>query len=383
MKRLIFYITFPTLVVGLTLLMILGVTSLPDATPPLDAVEREYWPVEGWFKARPEDHGMDRTLLQQGDRYLQHNYPNIVSFTVVRNGYIVWESFFGGNTYFTINHNLHSATKSVVSTLVGIALKEGSLKGMDQTLLEAAPGLFREGRHPDKESLTIRDLVTMRSGLHWEEISPGLVLNLRQGIVDQLLNLPQDNRPGETFNYSSADYHILAGVLTEATGQDLLSYTGEKLFEPLGILNRQWSQDLQGIEFGGTGLHLTSRDLAAIGLLYLDGGYWNGKWILDKDWVQEATSPQVSLRPADNPYGLSKIEYGYGWWLRDQGNFESFMAVGYGGQYIVVIPELDMVVVMTAVPLPWLTPKEMQGTGEVDFDFFERFVLPAVVDPPR
>lgn len=366
------------------LIIIFGLVYYFSIDRPIDyppgVIVREYYPSDGWWIVPPETKGIDPELMEEAGRWLTQNYPQVVSFTVVRDGYIVWERFFGGRTNQIINHQLYSATKSVLSTLIGIAIKQGYIESVDQTIADFFPDYFADHPRSENREITLDDLLTMRSGLEWSERDPEGVFDSRLDLVTQILEFPRVEPPGTVFNYSSIDSHLISAILTQTTGQSALSYASENLYEPLGILNRQWSSDPQGINYGGSGLFLTSRDLAAIALLYLNKGYWDGEQIFAEDWVEQATTSHVILRPEDNQEGLPEIGYGYQWWTRDQGGYRSYMSLGYAGQYIVVIPELDIAVVVTSVPLPTQPPSELDAASTVDFPLFDEYIIPAVMD---
>jgi CubicO group peptidase (beta-lactamase class C family) len=350
-----------------------------DAKHPTDAISRDYWPNEGWQVADPKNKGLDSATLAQASQFLQDNYPHVSSFTVIRDGYIVWERFLGGRTNHNTQHDLHSVTKSVVSTLIEIAIYEGYIESVDQPILDFFPEYLAENPDTDKGDITIQDLLTMRSGIEWDEADPPAWVGTQTSWISRILSMPMAHAPGEVFNYSSADSHLLSAIIAKATGRTTLNFAGEYLLEPLGINNRQWRSDIQGINWGGTGLYLTSRNMAAIGLLYLGEGYWNGEYIFPPGWQADATRFHVSFRPNDSEGTTPAIGYGYQWWLREQGGYESYMAIGYGGQYIVVIPELDLVVVLTGAPLPRTKMATLREITRLNFSFFEDYIIPAVI----
>ncbi len=380
-KGMVAWILTPTAIGILLLAAIALISRERTIRHPQGAIAREYWPTEVWKKAPPSEKGMDAFYLEQASKEIKAQHPAFVSFLVVRDGYLVWERYFGGRTNFTSNNNLHSASKSVLSTLVGIALDDGLIDDVQQPISDFFPEYFEAHPGSEKAFMTVQDLLTMRSGIEWLEEAPITLIDPRKSLTHQILDLPSSYPPGETFNYSSADSHLLSAILTKATGESALEFADERLFGPLGIRNRNWRQDRQGVNYGGTGLYLKSRDLAAIGLLYLNQGYWEGEQILSQDWIAEATYPHVTLRDTGETAGLPAVEYGYQWWVRKQGTYESYMALGYAGQYIIVIPELDLVVVITSIEQPWISPDEMSDTNLIDLELLEQYVIPSVIDP--
>ncbi len=257
---------------------------------------------------------------------------------VVRHGYIVHEGYYNG---FTADDrdNVRSVTKSVTSTLVGIALANGDLESLDVTIGDFFPEYFEGGANADKRAITVRDLLTMRSGLKWGEAN-WEVIPLWESDLDQMrriLNLPLENTPREVWNYSTADTHLLGGILTRATGMSLLDYANAKLFEPLGITGAEWDTDSQGYNVGGATLSLTPREMAKFGYLYLNNGVWDGEQIVPAAWVALSTAVQDD-----------ETDYGYLWWRGEReffGGYPAFAALGYGGDMIFVYPALDLVVV--------------------------------------
>ena len=243
------------------------------------------------------------------------------------------------------SRTIASVTKSFTSTLVGIALDEGYLKGVDQTLGELLPS-HRSEMAPGVEAITLRQLLTMTAG--WAADERGDVrLPDEKNWVRGILATPPEQPPPADFAYASVSSHLLAAILTHNTGQPLLSYARKKLLDPLGIDSRSaaqpvyapgfvaaydaarfaWPVDPQGITVGFGGLKLTPNDMAKLGRLYLSGGTWTGRRIVSAEWVRQATRAQVSTHgsgPGDS--------YGYQWWTTSVQNHDAFAAVGYGGQ---------------------------------------------------
>jgi len=272
------------------------------------------------------------------------------SLLVVRHGYVVAEA----NVYpFTEDtpQPIHSITKSIVATLVGIALDEGYIESLNQPVLSFFPKL--KGLEPKKRAITIRHLLTMTSGLDWPEherpySAPDNVVSRMKAAEDPVrfvLERPTSANPGKEFNYNSGTWHVLMAILARATGMDPYMFAKEHLFSPLGISRVSWERDGSGLPWGGGGIRMRPRDLAKIGLLYLQRGFWEGKQVVSANWVDQATRAHVNT---DEDYG-----YGYGWWVYPPKSSiprpiqRVFWASGGTSDRLYVIPALDMALVLT------------------------------------
>ncbi len=257
-------------------------------------------------------------------------------------------------------HNVASVTKSIVSTLVGTAIADGLIKGVDQTLVQLLPQHAAD-MTPAERSITLRQLLTMTAGLDKDgpDASTGPWIDSTEWVSAIL-------REGSTgtgqFGYSSATSHLLAAILVRATGRPLIDYAREKLFDPLGIATRPaaqpllapasataydkagfaWPLDHQGINFGAGYVKLTPSDMLKLGQLYLDGGRIKGRQVVPAAWVHDATTAQV-----DTHSGFGGPNYGYQWWVTSAGSDPAFAAVGFGGQLIEVVPHRQLVVVFS------------------------------------
>ncbi len=342
----------------------------------LPTLARDYWPTAGWRTTPPQDQGIDPAALADAQAYLAARVPHLDSLLVVRHGYLVHESYHHQTGPETL-HALKSVTKSVMSALIGIAIRAGDLAGVDERLGYLMPEAFAAGTDRARREITIRDLLTMRSGLEWAEYGPGLLqMTASPHWVQHVLELPLAHPPGTVFNYSTGDTHLLSAVLHHVTGLSALEYADLYLFDPLGITRRRWAADPQGRSIGGTELLLTPRDMAKFGYLYLNGGQWDGQAILPPRWVQESAEYHNRFDPTEqNP--CDEWGYGYLWWLRAQAGHPSLIAVGYGGQFVFVVPALDLVVVMTgnlsAVPEDFRDNRML-----CQFNLVEDFIVPAI-----
>jgi CubicO group peptidase (beta-lactamase class C family) len=317
-----------------------------------EPTKREYWPTDGWKTSTPEMQGMDPARLLTADEFVQNRLPDAFSLLVVRNGYLVFEKYYawGSPEKYAV---VHSVTKSVMSALIGIALDQGHLKSVDQKLIEFFPEYITDESDPRKKKISLKDLLTMSAGFRWNDRGPVMRFWFTSpNWAEFTIDLPLENNPGDAFNYNSSTSHLLSLILSKATKTSTLDYAKKNLFEPLGIQSAFWHQDPQGYYIGGFGLGLSAQDLAKIGFLYLNNGYWDGQSIVSEDWVKESTAQQIQAvrHPMYGAFG-----YGYQWWVKKVDGCSSFRAWGRRGQFIVVVPELDLVIAVTsntAMPHP-------------------------------
>lgn len=270
----------------------------------------------------------------------------IKSLLVSRNGVLVSEGYFTERGADDLYH-VRSVTKSVVSALIGIAIDEGFIESTDQTLIEFIDPLGYM-LDEDKLNITIKDMLTMSSGFRWNEFTDVSEFNNWVTANDQIeyvISRTLEDTPGEVFSYNSATAHLLSVILTEATGMSTHDFALEYLFEPLEMSDEDfsWGQFDQGYFNGGADLMLKPNDMIKIGELYLNNGLYNGNQIIPAQWVQESTDIHILT----NLNGFEPA-YGYLWWVNNDLAHDLFFASGYGGQFIVVVPELELVVVATS-----------------------------------
>lgn len=259
--------------------------------------------------------------------------PGLRGLLILHEGEVAAERFRGGLDADE-PVNVKSASKSLLSALVGIAIEHGELEGVHQTLGELLPGRV-SGK---KAEITLEDLLTMTSGLETVSGENYGAWVASDDWVEAALEQPLVDRPGSTFTYSTGNSHLVSAILTRATGMSTRAYAKKHLLDPLEISIASWEEDPQGIPLGGNQVAMSARDLARFGELYLQEGRWNGKQIVPAAWVERSTRVHAEGWP--DRYG----EYGYLWWVRPDAG--AFMAVGYGGQYLYVAPEDDLVIVL-------------------------------------
>ncbi len=309
------------------------VTHLSNAPP-------DYWPTDGWLTSTPEEQGMNSTVLNGVHTLVYDRGWTLDSIVVIRHGHIVYEMY--PNPAYDVNstHSLASAAKSITSSLIGAALTRGNLSGLDAKVLDFFSDRTIANRDANKEAITIENLLTMTSGIEWDDDVDGDLQALFDPIdfLQYILDKPMLYEPGSHYYYSTADSHLLSAIINQTFDECALEYGMEVLFEPLGISNVEWRPDNQGISIGGGWLNMTPRDFAKIGLLYMNNGTWDDQEIISSSYVQSAISVHNEAPDFVN-------KYGYQWWIWP--GYNTFEASGAGGQKLYVQPENDLIVVMT------------------------------------
>ncbi len=339
-----------------TALLMLPVAPVQSHTIAQAGVVRDYWPTDGWLNTTPEEQGMDGALLDEMMDQIQTRAIRIDSISIVRNGYLVFDKY--PRTLYDEDreHPIHSCTKSYTGALVGIALAEGHIDSLDSKLVDLLPNRTIANLDERKQAITLEHLLTMTAGLEWDEwtepydspLNSHYQMWFASDSVQHILDLPMAYDPGEVWVYSSGASHLLGAIVTEATGVSLLDYAMEKLFTPLGISSSDffWPIDNQGYYRASGGAEMIPRDMAKFGYLFLNNGSWDGEQIIPIDWVNQSAS---TLVPFDDFNG-----YSYQWWTYPSPVANVYSANGFRGQYIFVVPSLDMVVVFTSSVPPYV-----------------------------
>jgi CubicO group peptidase (beta-lactamase class C family) len=340
---------------------------------------------DGWATTTAETAGLLSKPLQDLDAALRAaEFKKIGSVLIARHGKLVYEAYFDGDVNSL--RDTRSATKSITSALVGIAITEKKLSGIDARVLQLLPEHAHKLQNPDprKDKITIEDFLTMSSPLEcddWNDVSRGneermyLVEDWAQFILDLpirgRMHMGEQIDPppyGRYFSYCTGGVFTLSEVLQKATGMRTDRYAQEKLFSPLGISDAQWVYSPLNIPQTGGGLRLSSRDLLKIAQLYLDGGIWKGKRIVDEGWVKVSTQPHARID--------DETEYGYLWWLKSfksaGKSYPAFFMSGNGGNKVAVFPGLDLAVVITS------TNYNTHGMHEQTAKMLTDYILPAV-----
>jgi CubicO group peptidase (beta-lactamase class C family) len=291
--------------------------------------------------------------------------PSLHSLLVSYRGQLALEYYAPGNGTARLA-NIKSASKSIISTLVGIAIERRLISGVDEPIVRWFPELRKD---PDKrkQEITIEDLLTMRSGLESTSGEQyGRWVSSRNW-VRYALDRPMVSKPGTSMEYSTGTSHILSAILTKASGRSTHQFATDVVAKPLGIALARWPRDPQGIYFGGNEMLMTPRQMIAFGELYLNHGRARGQQVVPEDWVDAScTSRTRSVWDPDR-------EYGYGWWIQEFAGHRACFAWGFGGQYIMVLRDLGLVV---AVASSTATSDERHGYRRQLFDLLETHVLP-------
>lgn len=322
--------------------------------------------INDWETSTPEEQGMNSKTLDVLKEYIKKNYSGIYSTVIIRNGFLVEEEYFQFSA--TTKRNIYSCTKSFIGALIGIAIQEGAINSTNNSVLSFFPDKTFANIDDRKQNMTLYHLLTMTSGLEWNELQVGYndqnnslytmweVNDWIQYVLDQKMV----DEPGKIFNYNSGTSHVMSAIINRTTNMSTLEFAKSRLFDPLGIEDYSWPTDPNGTHKGGEGLELTPRSLAKIGQLYLNNGSWKGQQIVPEEWV---TISRIDHRPpGEHSYG-----YGFQWWIHPDRDI--FSAWGYAEQRVIVVPKYEIIAVFTSY-MPNL---------EVDIgaDLVDMFIIPA------
>ena len=342
---------------------------------------------DGWPTASLAAAGMDPAPLTELMNRLRGNPGHMVeSILIAVEGKLVFEEYFDGRAHPTYGdqpvhydrltkHCLSSVTKSVTATMLGVAIGRGSIASVDEKVLDFFPEMADLNTGP-KSGISLKHMVTMSAGLQWDEWSYPLNdarndltrwFNFQGDLIRFVLERPMVADPGALFTYNGGVTNVLGEVIRRASGLRLDRFSETYLFTPLGITDLSWYLIRPDFVYASGDISLRPRDLAKLGQLYLQGGVWNGSRILSSEWVEASATPAFIMQPWPGFAG-----YSYGWWPKtEEYGAGAFAAEGWGGQALMVMPELDAVVVLTGGSYwapPFLTPHQMMSG----------YILPAV-----
>jgi len=378
----------------------------------ISANSQDVWPTQGWAKTSPGKVNLIADSLAALDRdFASGKYGHVDGMLIIRRGQVAYEKSYshhyaeiyqgeatkksglnptdptGPYNYFSSwwhpfyhgsnLHTLQSVTKTVTSMIIGVAITRKEFPFLDTPVLSFFDTSTVKNIDDRKRRMTIRHLLTMTAGFDWHENLPysdpnNSCSNMEASFdwVKFTIDQPMSDEPGKVFNYNSGATELLAHIFRLATGQDIEEYAVKHLFTPLGIKNHFWKRSPYGLIDTEGGLYLEKSDLAKLFYLFLKNGKWETKQILSTDWISQSVSPYIKFGP--------KSGYGYKWWLGSYGNKPAEVTWGgngFGGQFPIIIPEYDMVVVFNA----WDIFPSAQ-TKNYNPDFLVKKVLNTVVE---
>jgi CubicO group peptidase (beta-lactamase class C family) len=340
--------------------------------------------TDDWETASPADVGVNAAQLDRlNDRLIDGTYHNIHSVLIAKDGKLIFERYFAGTDeaghlqHYDRDtlHDIASATKSVNSILVGIAVDQKLIKGVDQKISSFFPDYADLFADNGRNSIRLSDALSMTAGLSWDEWTfpytdsrnDHVAMNASADPVRYVLSRPMSDPPGTKFVYNSGVAIVVGEIIHKASKVRADEFAKRNLFAPLGIEKWYWMKYPNGVVQTGGGLWMRPRDMAKIGQLCLNGGRWHGRQIVSAAWIAESTRQHAPDR-----------DYGFGWWLgalsAGDHKVNAYGAQGRGGQFIIVLPELKMVAVFTG----W----NEGAQGEQAYDMLQRYVLPAAINRP-
>jgi len=346
-------------------MLTLGACATGPSADQLATVDYAPEAFAGFETSTPEAQGLDPDAVAEV-YWRAGELESIHSLTVIKDGHVVAQGYFNG-TGPELSQNVQSVTKSYTGALVGIAIEQGCIAGVDEPMMTYFPELAGRVRDARKEQITVGQLLQMRAGYPWLEASAeGLELLFHGFAPSNVVDVPLARDPGTGWDYSNLSSHFLAIAVARACAdEDLLDFAQEHLFDPLATTPSDWTRDWEGYRLGYTELFVTAQEMARFGQMYLDGGVVDGEQVVPAAWVEESWTPYTEgawyYKVGDN---FDRTAYGYQWWIIDAGPHTYRLAWGHGGQQIAVLPELGLVVVVTADPLygelgdkPWALEK--------------------------
>lgn len=326
-----------------------------------------------WKTATPSEQGLsseqlDIALNEAGNR------SSIYSVLVIRNGYIVAERYYHGynaNSGF----NIRSVSKSYLSAMTGIAIENGAINNINEKMLDFFPEYRHTGLDTRKQDITIKHLLTMQAGIDHEHNNYSRLYSTSNWI-QSAIEEPLLYNPGTTHSYNTFLTHLLSGIITKESGMSTLEFGQQYLCDLLGTTIQDWQQSPQGIYFGGNSMFFTTRDMAVLGYLYLNGGEINGVQIVPRDWVEESLKnrmPQSGWIWGD----LHDGGYGYLWWLGKIKGHKVFLAIGHGGQFVVNFTELNMIVATNSNAYVGWDAADINERSALDL--IANYIVPAIL----
>lgn len=341
-------------------------TNPPEVTDPFQPPAQIN---DGWQTAKPSDVNLNPDYLTQMTEYIDRvQNHSLHSLLIIKDDKLVFEKYYDGFLWDPNYENFHgrdvqydenelhylaSISKSVTSVLLGIAYDQNLIEPIDTKIKDYYPE-FSSIMTAGKEDISIKHLLTMTSGLSWDESTypygdsrnDASQLFAQSNPIKFILSKPLISAPGAKFHYNSGNTNVIADIIQKKTGAAVKQFAEVNLFDPLGINNYRWDMIRGNYIFASGGLFLTPRSLAKIGSLFLNGGYWNGVQIVSKKWIDE------SITSYSDPHNSWSNGYGYQWWLTDfsidNKKFHCYCGAGWGEQYLFIFPEEKLIAVFNS-----------------------------------
>lgn len=293
-----------------------------------------------WKHDTAENHNMNNEKLENFYKEIG-NHTDIYGALVIKDDNIIGEYYKEGYNQDSI-FTLQSCSKSVTSSLIGIAIDKGYIRDVNVPISEYFPEIL-ESNNQNLKEITIWHLLTHTSGLNMNDTNNWNEWRISENWIDYILSRGSKSKPGTRFDYSTGNSHLLSVILQKATGMTAYDFGKKYLFEPLGMESVKCELDPQGYSDGGNGFSMNIYDMAKFGRLFLNKGEWEGKQIISQNWIEESTKVQFDRK-------AGSANYGYQWWVRTFGSqkYDAYFAQGHWGQFIFVIPEINLMVVFTS-----------------------------------
>ena len=316
--------------------------------------------VKNNYYSDPEEEGVnERKIKKAAFRLRCKRFTN--SFIISRNKKIIWQEFFNRNNWKK-SHNIHSLSKSILSVVLGVAIDKG-LFSLESNVCDILPEMFNGPHRVEATDLKVKHLIEMTSGYDWEEDSTEYRIEKSSHWVKEILNRPFNDIPGEVFNYNTGGTHVLSAIIQKTSGMDLCSFAHKYLFNPLEVTVEQWSRDPQDYFCGGYNLYMTPNDLINFSHLILEKGVFNGERVVSEKWIRESTQSITFV---------NGLHYGRGWWVDVIAGYKTTIAWGYGGQFLFIVPDLSLSVVITGNTTKY-------GSDYDARRLMRRYIIPAVM----
>lgn len=308
----------------------------------------EYFPTAEWHYCNPKEVGVNIAQLVEAIENISNSDYTTEGYLIIKDGYIIAEDYLRGFA-FDQKHRSYSVAKSFTSAVIGIAIDKNYISSVDDKISDYYTSLTHDTVQQWKKDITIKNLLTMTSGIKWSEDGFSdndlYLMATSPNFVDYVLNKPVEVGPGTRWSYNSGESMLLSGIINITTNQSMLSFANENLLNPIGINNLEWISDPEDHTVAGWGIKANMHDYARFGYLYLHNGNWDGKQIISESWINQsltAFSPNV-------PY------YGYLWWLDQSEDLpdDIYMARGAFGQFIIVIPSEQIIIVRVGNDIVW------------------------------